>query len=234
MEDLRPTTSWRRALSPRPHWTPAYLLYRGLAAARQWWYPDRPSLTPDAVRELEERLQPDHVGAEWGSGNSTRWFAARTRHLTSFETDGQYFPRVRQALERSGLRNVAYQLVPFDDSEDEDAMHASEWVAAASRFADESLDYALVDSSPRGCLCAAVIPKLRSGGLLILDNANWYLPPPRSVTPAAPGTVTAALGTPGSRAPANRCWPTVATTLAGWDQHWSSDGVQMTLIAAKP
>ena len=78
------------------------------------------------------------------------------------------------------------------------------------------------------------MPKLRPGGVLVLDNANWYLPPPPGVGPPAPGSVAVALGSPGSRVPENRCWPRFVEATAGWRQEWTSDGVQMTMLAFRP
>jgi hypothetical protein len=107
-------------------------------------------------------------------------------------------------------------------------------VRAATAFDDESLDYALVDSAPRGCLGLALVPKIRSGGCLILDNADWYWPPPPEVRPRTPAEVRVAFGSPGSTAPTNRCWPALASATGHWARVWSSDGVQMTLILIKP
>jgi len=234
--DLRP----RLALSLRnrsfTHWTPGYLRHRIAALLRARLRPQDPSLTPQAVRQLRSMLRAEHVGVEWGSGNTTRWLAERTRHLTSFETDTSYYEQVGAALRASRIGNVDYRLIPHDftGETDEQEMHRNPFVRAAYDFADESLDYALVDSAPRGCLCYGVAPKLRRGGLLILDNANWYLPPPADVRPRAPGSVAEVFGAPGSRLPDHECWPAFARTIESWRAHWSSDGLQMTLILVKP
>ncbi len=218
------------------HWTPQYLRYRIQAAVRAALRPEEPSLTPQSIRELDQRLGPGSVGVEWGSGNTTRFFARRTKHLTSFETTPSYYEQVAASLRADGIRNVDYRLIPhdFEGEDDEQEMHRNAFVRAAYDLEDESLDYALVDSAPRGCLCRGVAPKIRHGGLLILDNANWYLPPPASVHPPAPGSVTAVPGTPGSKVPRHECWPAFAQLTAGWDAHWSSNGIQMTLILVKP
>lgn len=208
-----------------------------MAAVRARFRPDEPSLTPQSVELLERLLRPTDVGVEWGSGNTTAWFAKRTTHLTSFESLPPYYEQVAANLRAQGLTNVDYRLFDqdFDDYEgDETAMHESPYVRGARAFGDETLDYALIDSIPRGCLCASVIPKLKPGGLLILDNANWYLPPPSSVRPAVPSSTTALMGTSGSAVPDNQCWPEMARRTADWRSCWSSNGVQMTLILIKP
>ena len=102
-------------------------------------------------------------------------------------------------------------------------------------FGDETLDYALVDSAPRGCLCAGIAPKLRPGGVLILDNANWYLPPPASGTPACAGN---RLGRDRHARQPHTAPPVLARVrealIADWPALWSSNGVQMTLVLVKP
>jgi hypothetical protein len=236
MVDFRPGIL--RSLKGRRfnHWTPRYLRYRIQAMGRAYLRPEEPSLTPRAVSQLARTLRADHVGVEWGSGNTTRWLARRTHHLTSFETAPAYYEVISAALRAHGIVNVDYRLIAhdFEGETDEDEMHRNPVVRAASAFADDSLDYALIDSAPRGCLCLHIVPKLRRGGLLILDNANWYLPPPADVHPPAPGSVAAVPGTPGSRIARHECWPAFARTIASWDQRWTSNGLQMTLILVKP
>ena len=236
MADLRPRVALTLKNRWPSHWTPRYLRYRIPAALRAHLRPQEPSLTPRAIKQLESMLRPDHVGVEWGSGNTTRWFAKRTRHLTSFETDPAYYERVAASLASARIDNVDYRLIPhdFEGETDEQEMHRNAFVRAAYDFPDESLDYALVDSAPRGCLCFRVASKLRRGGLLILDNANWYLPPPPDVRPDAPGSVTAVPGTPGSTLPHHECWPAFVRLVDGWEAYWSSNGLQMTLILVKP
>jgi SAM-dependent methyltransferase len=181
---------------------------------------------------LGQLLAGSDQGVEWGSGNSTAWLAERTKHLTSFETNPEYFARVREGLRSRDITNVDYRLIPFQDSDSEEEMLRSEWVQSASAFIDDSLDFVLVDSSPRGCLCAQVAGKLRRGGILVLDNANWYLPPPRWLTPA-PGSVSVPLGFQGSRVPESTMSPRFLDETKKWRRIWTSDGVQMTLVFIK-
>ena len=234
--DFRPRVVFSLKNRRFDHWTPQYVRYRLQAAIRAALHPEEPSLTPQAVRELDRRLTRDMVGVEWGSGNTTRFFARRTKHLTSFETDAAYYDWVTGTLRSEGLDNVDYRLIPhdFEGEDDEDEMHRNAVVVAANEFADGSLDYALIDSAPRGCLSRRIAPKIKPQGLLILDNANWYLPPPATLRPVAPGSVAHVLGTPGSAVARHECWPAFAGMVANWTALWSSNGVQMTLVLIKP
>lgn len=174
------------------------------------------------------------MGAEWGAGNSTGWFAERTAHLTSVETNRAYHSVVRDNLARRGLRNVDLQCVDFAWLPDEDACHASELLVRARAIPDASLDYALIDSAPRSCLCETVVSKLKAGAVLVLDNANWYIPPPAWLRPVPSASVSAALGCPGSAIPGNRCMPAFLAQTASWRRIWTSDGVTATLLFFKP
>jgi predicted O-methyltransferase YrrM len=222
-EGLRPSI---RFLGKRRvgHWTPQYLYHRVRSLYRATRHPTEPWLTPEAIRLLGSLLRPIDVGVEWGSGNSTRWLVSRTAHLTSFETSAGYYARVAPTL--SGLP-VDYHHIAFDESVAEAEVHRSDWVRAADSMPDESLDYALVDSAPQGCLCAAVLPKLKPGGLLILDNADWFIP--TATKPRTPGLATRL----GAHYRHVACWPHVMEQTARWRRIWTSNGVTMTLLMLK-
>ena len=196
-------------------------------------YPEHPWLTEESIRLLDQWLRPSDIGVEWGAGNSTRWFAQRTKHLTSFETNPDYVPVVQHTLDEQRLNNVALNYLPFERTPDENDYHQSEWLHRARALPADAFDYALIDSAPRHCLCLIAARKLRNGGVLILDNANWYTPPPRNVSPFAPSSVTVPLGDPASKEPNNQCWPEFERRTKSWRRIWTTDGVTMTLILFK-
>jgi predicted O-methyltransferase YrrM len=215
------------------HWNARYLWNRTRYEVWKRRHPTYPFLTADSIDLLARLLRPEDRGAEWGSGNSTGWFAERTAWLDSFETGAEYAGRVRENLRQRGLRNVRLEQIDYEDMTDEQAMLETPWVRSTEQFADGSLDYALVDSSPRGLLCHRAAQKVKPGGLLIVDNANWYLPPPATVAPA-PSSVTVPAGSPGSKMPNTIYWPRFIELTAGWRRLWTSDGISMTLILFKP
>ena len=43
-------------------------------------------------------------------------------------------------------------------------------------LADCSIDYALVDGAHRDLCASSVVRKIKSGGLIIVDNVNWFIP----------------------------------------------------------
>ncbi len=153
---------------------PRYLAQR---IAYKWYelrHPDEPWIAQGAVRFCEGRLTGDMRGLEWGSGRSTLWFARRLGHLTSIEYDEAWYGRIRDRL--TEFRNVDYRYVPVDHPLHEATRPHYDplprYVAVAGELADGSLDFVVVDGHYRQACILAVLPKLRAGGLLLVDNTD--------------------------------------------------------------
>ncbi len=185
-------------------------------------HPEDPWLTPAAIRLLTTLLHHEDRGAEFGSGRSTLWFAARVAALTSVEHDLRWHEAVTAQLKERGLGNVEYILAPGDQP----VKHGggSAYARTALAFPDASLDFALVDGHYRDYSAKFVLPKLRPGGMLIIDNVNWYLPS-RS---KAPNSRTFTQG------PLTAVWAEVGRELTGWRTIWTSSGVWDTAIFIRP
>ena len=127
-------------------------------------HPDYPWLTRQAISILETRLKPSDTGLEWGSGRSTVRFARRISKLVSIENDPAWYSRVQGMV--SMLPNVDLRLLP----------EQAAYVGVRTEFPDRSFDFILVDGMLARDECAhRALRLLRPGGLLVLDNANWYL-----------------------------------------------------------
>ena len=204
------------------HWTPRYLFDRLRLESYERLHPDHPWLTKAANRILADRLQPHHVGLEFGSGRSTLWIARRVRRLTSVEHDPAWAEKVSGMLRTARLTNVEY-LLREADCGDEGAA-GSGYVRVLDRFGPESLDFVLVDGIYRAECALGATEGLRPGGLLIVDNINWYLPSmshaPNSRCPA--------------QGPANEKWGKFESRVAAWARDWTSSGVTDTVIFYKP
>jgi len=118
-----------------------------------------PLLTPKAIEFLEEYLSsnPNAKILEFGSGASTLWFAEHTKNLISIDHSKEYYDFVKSELNG---RNVDYRLIHLP------------YYHVCDEFPDEFFDLIVVDGRNRkGCI-AHSIPKLKSGGILMLDNAE--------------------------------------------------------------
>jgi predicted O-methyltransferase YrrM len=204
------------------HRTPRYVYNRTRQLLYERAHPNAPWLTPAAIRLLETLLRPTDRGAEFGSGRSTLWFAARVAALTSVEHEAQWRRAVAVDLASRGLVNVDYVLAPEDQPVERGG--DSSYARTALRFPEESLDFALIDGQYRDHTAQFILPKIKPGGMLIIDNVNWYLP----CQSKSPNSRTAALG------PATPVWEKVWAELAQWRTIWTSSGVWDTAIFLKP
>jgi predicted O-methyltransferase YrrM len=205
----------------RSHRTPQYVYHRARQLLFERAHPDAPWLTPAAIELLGQLLRPDDRGAEFGSGRSTLWFAGRVAALTSVEHDPLWHEAVTRRLKERGIGNVDYILAPGDQPMERGGESA--YARTALSFPDASLDFALVDGHYRDYSAKFILPKLKAGGMLIIDNVNWYLP----CESAAPNSRTAGLG------PATEAWAQVWRELADWRTIWTSSGVWDTAIFIK-
>ena len=208
---------------------PRYVADRVRLAVHQRLHPDAPWLTAEATSVLEQWLQPDHVGIEWGSGRSTLWFAERVGRLLSVEHHAEWHEAVSSQLAERRITNVDYRLCPCEPERVEThewiaEMFASDYVRAVDAFAAKSLDFALVDGMYRSACALAVIPKLRSGALLIVDNVNWFLPS-ASRAPSSRGVTDS---------PLSPTWEEFGKAVSGWEHTWTENGVADTAIWTAP
>jgi predicted O-methyltransferase YrrM len=203
------------------HWTPRYVFHRTRQLVYEHGHPDDPWLTPAATRLLTAMLRPSDRGVEFGSGRSTLWFAERVAHLTSVEEDEQWHRSVAAKLASRGVTNVDLILAPYDQPEH--LGDRSEYVSTLCRFPDSSIDFALIDGAYRAHTVRLAMPRIRPGGLMIIDNVNWYLP---SRT-RAPASRSVAAG------PDDQ-WHDLARDLADWRLIWTGSGVWDTAIYVRP
>ena len=199
------------------HWTPRYVVNRLALAVYERRAPAAPWITRQACELLDQWLKPLYVGIEWGSGRSTLWFARRVAHLTSIEHDATWYDRVQAELDRQDVRNVEYRLASIN------AADAGSYVDAG-RGPVESLDFALVDGKLRDACTRVAMDRLRPGGLLVLDNAEQFIPH-RSHSPSALQR---------TKAPIAAAWQDLIQELSRWQCEWTSNGVCDTALYTKP
>lgn len=213
----------------QPWWTPRYAFDK--LVVRQWerTNPTEPWLTSASVELLKTLLTPRDVGLEWGSGRSTIWFARRVAKLTSVETIESWYRQVLQQLKDAKLENVDYLWCrELPDA----ALALEEYVGVVESFSDESLDFALVDGAFRSACANRVIPKLRRGGLLIVDDVHRFVPsnsrsPKARTASDGPRNGIWWEGTEGFR------WSDFLEGVQGWPHLWTSNGVKDTAIWIK-
>jgi hypothetical protein len=171
-------------------------------------------LCPDALRFLECWLEPTDVGFQWGSGDGTLWLAERVQHLTCIEHDPARADKIQAQLQAEGLDGrVSYHLESHGNAREN--LDAS-YVRMIDNARGHSLDLSLVGGTLASACCLASILKLKSGGLLVLENADRCL------------------SHNGELATVQANWGDVVWHLASWRQIWMANGRSETAIFVKP
>jgi len=93
---------------------------------------------------------------------------------------------------------------------------------------DLSLDFVLVDGACRDYCAYASISKIRSGGILVIDNINWYIPRPSSVESVSPSSLKH------DDDFETETWSKVWEQIHDWRFIWTTNGVTDTALFQKP
>lgn len=133
-------------------------------SSKQWAAVDAagralPWYTYPAITYLQVLDLSDSVVFEYGSGNSTRFWAERTRRVHSVESDAAWHRKVAPHLPE----NAEIELIT----------DAEAYVGALTRMG-EPADIIVVDGSHRGSCARQAVEHLAPGGFIVLDNADWY------------------------------------------------------------
>jgi predicted O-methyltransferase YrrM len=193
----------KKLLSPR------WLARRVAASAWAVRNPDAPWLARQSLEELERCLTPQSVVFEWGSGLSTPWLAARAGKVTSIEHDPGWHRKVTKLVPA----NAEVRLVP-----------ESTYLMQAEAVPDASLDVVLVDGLWAGKAICASLPKLRRGGVLVVNRAQTLLPSDSD----RPGARSREDG------PDESIEPRSFLALQRWRTKWVTDGLDDVAFFWKP
>jgi predicted O-methyltransferase YrrM len=204
------------------HWMPYYIVSRIGVMIDQRLSPADPWLTRDAIRLLAEVLRPDDIALEFGSGRSTFWIAQRVNKLTSVEHDASWYECGLDRLRREKVENVDLLHRPCDVVEAEGEKAA--YVRVLESVPDTSVNLCLIDGVYRGYCALGTLAKMKSGGLVVIDNAEWFLPSPSK----SPGVRSPDDG------PFDDAWWRFTEETGEWRRIWTTNGVWDTLLLFKP
>jgi len=118
-----------------------------------------PWYTYAAITFLAERVNRNMKVFEYGSGNSTIWWASRVKKVTSLEHDAQWFAKMLPKLPE----NVEYRHI--------DLLTSDAYVEAARR-SEDSFDVIVIDGRQRVRCAERCLGALRRGGVIVWDNSD--------------------------------------------------------------
>lgn len=200
-------------------WTPRYAYNRVRYYFFEKFNKDKPWITQDAIKELENLLEKDFIGLEFGSGRSSVWYAKRIKHLTSIEDHKGWYEEVNTQFKEAAISNVDYL---FKNSEGSDPSQ-TDYCRVIDEFKDDSMDFIVVDGKHRDVLANEAIGKLKKGGILLLDDANRYL----SHNTISPYSIKM------NHQNMTPSWKRFQKEVENWKMIWTTNGVSDTAIFIK-
>lgn len=156
---------------------------------------EQPWITFDAIQYLQENAQTDHRVFEFGGGGSTLFFLRRCREVVTVEHDANWYLQLKRLVEDKHLANWTGRLAEPETGDLLESPSASnpdhyssggtkgvnyrKYASLIDSYPDEYFDVVLVDGRSRPACIKHAAPKLKKGGLLVLDNADraYYLGP---------------------------------------------------------
>ncbi len=127
---------------------------------------DRPWLQEQVIDWLNLTLKPDWHVIETGAGGSTVFFADRVRHVISFEHDARWRFTVMERL--NARRTWGRVDLRFDDKYPVEGLMGLDGFGLHGAGAD----LAFIDGRGRVKSIETVLPYIRPGGYLMLDDSQ--------------------------------------------------------------
>ena len=118
-----------------------------------WW-------SLKAIRTLDKHLGQNQNVFEWGSGNSTMWWAKKVRSVTAIEDDQKWHAEVIASLPINAH-------VHYKEGED--------YVNCVHEYPNQSFDVIIIDGSQRNEAAKACVEKLTDDGIIIFDNSDMQI-----------------------------------------------------------
>ena len=126
----------------------------------------KPWFTSEVIEYLSSLLKPDWTILETGCGGSTIWFSSRVKKVVSFEHSAEWFHEILDIIGSKEIKNVELHL------------YVDYPTMGIQGFKENEFDFISIDGRGRVKSVETVIPYLKSGGYLLLDDSqrHRYMP----------------------------------------------------------
>jgi predicted O-methyltransferase YrrM len=153
--------------------------------------PAEPSSVPwwnkRATQYLAAALRPGDRVFEWGSGASTIWLAGQGASVTSIEHKAEWVQHVLDRCPDADIRAVPWAdhgVIRSEPQIGDSGRHFfDDYVAAIDAFDDGTFDVIIVDGVCRMECTRRAAPKVKPGGLLIVDDTDFPWVAPHTLLP---------------------------------------------------
>ncbi len=148
-----------------------------------------PWMNYNAIDHIENHIKKGALVFEYGSGSSTRYWISMGCKVTSVEHDKEFYRAMHHVLaDKCDYRLVEPELDPIINmkshelaenykSSDFDGYNFENYAKAIDVYPDNYFDLVVVDGRARPACIKHAVSKIRSGGILVLDNSDrdYYL-----------------------------------------------------------
>lgn len=148
-----------------------------------------PWLVYDSITHIRNILSSQMRVFEFGSGSSTIFYALRCREVVVVDHDAEWAARVQEKLDELGITNVNLTVIPADEGSRELVPgtklldpenyysngwkgHYEQYTKTIDQYEDGEFHVISVDGAARPSCIVHAYPKLKAGGMFILDNAE--------------------------------------------------------------
>ncbi len=121
---------------------------------------DVPWLVPDSILFLEKILHKQSMVIETGTGGSTIWLAQRVMVVVTFEHKKTWVDAIQGVLDKKRIENVQFFLDPE---------YPTTGIGSQTAYL---YDLALIDGRGRVKSIQTILPKIKPGGYICLDNSE--------------------------------------------------------------
>ena len=118
-----------------------------------------PWVTYSFIDFISERLNTNMDIFEYGSGNSTLWYAKKVSSVTSVEHDKKWFEKIKNSMPQNV--NLNYQELVY-----------GERYSAFSTKIEKKFDIVIVDGRDRVNCVKNAIDSIKENGIIILDDSE--------------------------------------------------------------
>ena len=150
---------WRSGYLKKVGWLDSFHIKQPIDAKHQPipWY------TYPAIEYLKQLDFSDKKVFEYGSGNSTLFWSQICQKVISIEDNPEWHEKVLKSISSQHTSQAQLQLITDELS----------YVHALESYPD--MGVIIIDGSYRFQCAKVAIKKLKLGGLIILDNSDWYV-----------------------------------------------------------
>ncbi|MDX1913330.1 MAG: hypothetical protein SFV22_17680 [Saprospiraceae bacterium] len=143
-----------------------------------------------ALDVLEKHLHPEHKIFEFGGGGSTLFFCKTAGEVITVEDHAEWFNTLTETVQKKGYRHWKGFFVspePVNDSTPRSHFRPQDYKSSVKglehlsfekyarvidQYPEKYFDLILIDGRARPSCIQQAIPRLKTGGLLVVDNTE--------------------------------------------------------------